>query len=199
MVVAVPDDPGRPMRDAWIYRTSAGAATLGLLAAAAIEGGRHGSPPALPVLLLVTGPPALSHSCSSSALRPQPCFRSSYFRNRAYARPTPAGLIMGFVMFSLLFIFALYFQQLLGDSPLAGRPELHPAVRRIRDHRSTDRASISPYGPSRSDGRRPCPDRPRPLFAATTVSPQRIRRGVAGVPDIGIGYGITSTRWPPRC
>jgi hypothetical protein len=97
-----------------------GAASLALLAAAAIQGGRHGFSTSLPILLLVSGLVALVAFLLVERSRPEPMLPLSYFRNGAYAAANVAGLIMGFVMFSILFIFALYFQQVAGDSPLQG-------------------------------------------------------------------------------
>jgi hypothetical protein len=95
-----------------------GAASLALLAAAAIQGGRHGFSSSLPVALLVSGMLALVAFLLVERLRPEPMLPLGYFRNHAYATANVAGLIMGFVMFSILFIFALYFQQVAGDTPL---------------------------------------------------------------------------------
>jgi DHA2 family methylenomycin A resistance protein-like MFS transporter len=96
------------------------AASLGLLAAAAIQGGRHGFSETLPILLLVSGVLALVAFLLVERSRSEPMLPLGYFRNGAYAAANVAGLIMGFVMFSILFIFALYFQQVAGYSPLEG-------------------------------------------------------------------------------
>jgi DHA2 family methylenomycin A resistance protein-like MFS transporter len=97
-----------------------GAASLGLLAAAAIQGGQSGFLTSVPVLLLVSGLLAAGAFLLAGRSRPEPMLPLSYFRDGAYATANVAGLIMGFVMFSILFIFALYFQQVSGDSPLDG-------------------------------------------------------------------------------
>jgi len=97
-----------------------GAASLGLLAAAAIQGGQNGFFTSMPVLLLVSGLLAVVAFLLVERSRPEPMLPLSYFRDGAYAAANVAGLIMGFVMFSILFIFALYFQQVSGDSPLQG-------------------------------------------------------------------------------
>jgi DHA2 family methylenomycin A resistance protein-like MFS transporter len=97
-----------------------GAASLALLAAAAIQGGRHGISTLLPVVLLVSGVLALAAFVLVERSRAEPMLPLSYFRDSAYATANVAGLIMGFVMFSVLFIFALYFQQVTGYSPLKG-------------------------------------------------------------------------------
>jgi MFS transporter, DHA2 family, methylenomycin A resistance protein len=96
------------------------ATSLGLLAAAAIQGGRHGFSETLPILLLLSGLLALVTFLLVERSRSEPMLPLSYFRNGAYAAANVAGLIMGFVMFSILFIFALYFQQVAGYSPLQG-------------------------------------------------------------------------------
>jgi EmrB/QacA subfamily drug resistance transporter len=94
------------------------AAGLALLAAAAIQGGRHGFSSSQPVALLLGGVVAVAAFVFVERLRPEPMLPLGYFRDRAYAVANVAGLIMGFVMFSILFVFALYFQQVVGDSPL---------------------------------------------------------------------------------
>jgi MFS transporter, DHA2 family, methylenomycin A resistance protein len=96
------------------------AASLSLLAAAAIEGGRQGFSAWLPVVLLATGATALIAFLLVEHLRPEPMLPLGYFRNRGYAAANADGLVMGFVMFSILFVFALYFQQVMGDSALQG-------------------------------------------------------------------------------
>jgi DHA2 family methylenomycin A resistance protein-like MFS transporter len=96
------------------------AASLGLLAAAAIQGGRHGFSETGPILFLLSGLLALVAFLLVERSRGEPMLPLSYFRNGAYATANAAGLIMGFVMFSILFIFALYFQQVAGYSPLQG-------------------------------------------------------------------------------
>jgi DHA2 family methylenomycin A resistance protein-like MFS transporter len=91
-----------------------------LLAAAAIEGGRHGFFTWLPAGLLVGGIATLVTFVLVERSLPEPMLPLGYFGNQAYATATVAGLIMGFVVFSILFIFALYFQQVAHDSPLQG-------------------------------------------------------------------------------
>jgi DHA2 family methylenomycin A resistance protein-like MFS transporter len=103
-----------------------GAASLALLAAAAIQGGRHGFSTSLPLALLVSGMAALVAFLLVERLRPEPMLPLGYFRDAAYATANLAGLVMGFAMFSILFIFALYFQQVAGDSPLQGGLDFIP-------------------------------------------------------------------------
>jgi len=119
VVVAVPDtrEPHAGRMD--LPGQAFGAASLALLAAAAIQAGRHGLSPAVP-LLLVGGLLALAAFLRVERSSAEPMLPLGYFRNGAYTTANLAGLIMGFVMFSILFIFALYFQQVSGDSPLAG-------------------------------------------------------------------------------
>jgi len=97
-----------------------GACTLGLLASSAIEGGRHGFSAALPIGLLAAGGASLIAFVLVEHRRAEPMLPLGYFRNRAYAAANVDGLVMGFVMFSILFVFALYFQQVARDSALQG-------------------------------------------------------------------------------
>jgi MFS transporter, DHA2 family, methylenomycin A resistance protein len=103
-----------------------GAVSLALLAAAAIQGGHHGFSSALPVVLLAGGLAALVAFLLAEHLGTEPMLPLGYFRDPAYAAANTAGLIMGFAMFSILFIFALYFQQVAGDSPLHGGLDFIP-------------------------------------------------------------------------
>lgn len=96
------------------------AASLGMLAAAAIQGGRQGFSEAVPILLLLGGLLVLVAFLAVEHRRNEPMLPLGYFRSGTYAVANVAGLIMGFVMFSILFIFALYFQQVAGYSPLQG-------------------------------------------------------------------------------
>jgi DHA2 family methylenomycin A resistance protein-like MFS transporter len=118
VVAAVPETQERSAGRMDLRGQALGAGSLALLAAAAIQGGRHGFSTSLPLALLVSGMLALVAFLLVERLRPEPMLPLGYFRNRAYATANVAGLIMGFVMFSILFIFALYFQQVAGDSPL---------------------------------------------------------------------------------
>ena len=96
------------------------AASLSLLAAAAIQGGRHGFSETVPILLLASGLMALAAFVLVERSGSEPMLPLGYFCNSAYAAANVAGLIMGFVMFSILFIFALYFQEVARYSPLEG-------------------------------------------------------------------------------
>jgi DHA2 family methylenomycin A resistance protein-like MFS transporter len=120
VIAAVPETHERSAGRLDLQGQVLGAGSLALLAAAAIQGGRHGFSTSLPVTLLASGMLALVGFLFVERLRPEPMLPLGYFRSSAYAAANVAGLIMGFVMFSLLFIFALYFQQVAGDSPLQG-------------------------------------------------------------------------------
>jgi DHA2 family methylenomycin A resistance protein-like MFS transporter len=95
-------------------------AALSLLAGAAIEGGRQGFSARIPVVLLIAGAGSLLAFLLVEHRRPEPMLPLGYFRDRAYAAANADGLVMGFIMFSILFVFALYFQQIAGDSALQG-------------------------------------------------------------------------------
>jgi MFS transporter, DHA2 family, methylenomycin A resistance protein len=120
VVAAVPDthEPRAGRLD--LPGQALGAAGLALLAAAAIQAGRHGIFTSLPALLLVSGVLALAAFVLVERSSAAPMLPLGYFRDSTYAAANAAGLIMGFVMFSVLFIFALYFQQVAGYSPLEG-------------------------------------------------------------------------------
>jgi DHA2 family methylenomycin A resistance protein-like MFS transporter len=94
------------------------AASLALLAGGAIEGGQEGFAVVLPLALLAGGAVALFAFVVLERRRSDPMLPLGYFRNRVYAAANAAGLVMGFVMFSLLFVFALYFQEVAHDSPV---------------------------------------------------------------------------------
>ena len=96
------------------------AAALGCLAGAAIEGSRLGFAAGLPLVLLAAGTAALVAFLCVEHRHPEPMLPLGYFRDWAYATANADGLLMGFVMFSILFVFALYFQQIAGDSALSG-------------------------------------------------------------------------------
>jgi DHA2 family methylenomycin A resistance protein-like MFS transporter len=95
-------------------------AALALLAGGAIEGGREGFTATLPLALLAAGALGLIAFLTVEHRRTDPMLPLGYFRSAAYAAANADGLVMGFVMFSILFVFALYFQQVAGDSALQG-------------------------------------------------------------------------------
>jgi len=169
------------------------AATLGLLAAAAIEGGREGFSAWLLIVLLAAGAAALIAFLLTEHLRPEPMLPLGYFRNRAYAAANADGLVMGFVVFSILFVFALYFQQIAGDSTLGGGLSFiplggafaitGPLIGRLV-HRSGHRAPM---------GGRVSPDRRRRPFATQLGVHSGYGQVWPAFLIIGVGYGMTST------
>jgi MFS transporter, DHA2 family, methylenomycin A resistance protein len=120
VLAAVPNTHERQVGRMDLPGQALAAASLSLLAAAAIQGGRHGFSETLPILLLASGLLTLAAFLFVERSRSEPMLPLGYFRNGAYATANVAALIMGFVMFSILFIFALYFQEVAGDSPLEG-------------------------------------------------------------------------------
>jgi EmrB/QacA subfamily drug resistance transporter len=94
------------------------AAALGLLAGGAIEGGRHGFAAALPLGLFAGGAASLTAFILAEHRRPHPVLPLRFFRSAAYCAANAAGLVMGFVTIGLLFLFALFFQQVQGDSAI---------------------------------------------------------------------------------
>jgi DHA2 family methylenomycin A resistance protein-like MFS transporter len=96
-----------------------GAAALGLLAAGAIEGGKHGFAGALPLALFAGGAASLAAFIRVERRRAHPMLPLGFFRGAAYSAANAAGLVMGFVVIGLLFLFALFFQQVQGDSAIA--------------------------------------------------------------------------------
>jgi len=97
-----------------------GAAALSLLAAGAIEGGHQGFTSAVALGLLIGGGSVWPPSSPSSACASTRCCRWGSFARLANQPPTPTdGLVMGFVTFGVLFLFALFFQQVQGDTAIA--------------------------------------------------------------------------------
>ncbi|MDQ2761423.1 MAG: MFS transporter [Actinomycetota bacterium] len=96
-----------------------GAAALVLLAAGAIEGGLHGYGRPLPLCLLVGGALSLVAFVAVERISAHPMLPLGFFRRPAYAAANADGLVMGFVTFGVLFLFALFFQQVQGHSAIA--------------------------------------------------------------------------------
>jgi DHA2 family methylenomycin A resistance protein-like MFS transporter len=96
-----------------------GSAALGLLAAGAIEGGKHGFTAALPLALFAGGAASLAAFIRVERRRADPVLPLGFFRSAAYSAANAAGLVMGFVVIGVLFLFALFFQQVQGDSAIA--------------------------------------------------------------------------------
>lgn len=105
---------------------SLGTVALGLVAYVAIDGHRQGwtSPPiigALLVALVALAGFAVVESRARDALLPP-----RFFRIPSFATGNAAGLLMGFVLFGLLFVFSLYFQQVGGDSAVVAGARFLP-------------------------------------------------------------------------
>ena len=96
-----------------------GSGALALLAGGAIEGGRHGFATPLPLGLFVGGAASLAAFIQVERRRAHPMLPLDFFRSAAYSAANAAGLVMGFVVIGLLFLFALFFQQVQGDSAIA--------------------------------------------------------------------------------
>ncbi len=96
-----------------------GSAALALLAAGAIEGGRHGFTDPLALGVLASGLASLAAFLAVEHRQASPMLPLSYFRRPACFAANAAGLVMGFVTIGLLFVFALFFQQVQGDSAIA--------------------------------------------------------------------------------
>ncbi len=96
-----------------------GAATLALLAAGAIEGGQHGFGSGLALGLFAGGAASLAVFVTVEWAGSDPVLPLGFFRNAAYCAANGDGLVMGFVTFGILFLYALFFQQVQGDTPVA--------------------------------------------------------------------------------
>ncbi len=96
-----------------------GSTALALLAAGAIEGGHLGFTAALPVGLLAAGLASLVAFLAIEYRQPDPVLALGLFRRPGYAAANANGLVMGFVTIGLLFLFALFFQQVQGQSAIA--------------------------------------------------------------------------------
>jgi DHA2 family methylenomycin A resistance protein-like MFS transporter len=96
-----------------------GSAALALLAGGAIEGGRLGLSAPLPIGLFLGGIACGAVFVSVEHRRPDPVLPLTFFRRAAYSAANASGLVMGFVTIGLLFLFALFFQQVQGMSAVA--------------------------------------------------------------------------------
>jgi EmrB/QacA subfamily drug resistance transporter len=96
-----------------------GPAALGLLAAGAIEGGNQGFAAAPPLGLFAGGAASLAAFLCVEHRQAHPMLPLHFFRRAAYSAANAGGLVMGFVTIGLLFLFALFFQQVQGDSAIA--------------------------------------------------------------------------------
>jgi DHA2 family methylenomycin A resistance protein-like MFS transporter len=91
-----------------------GATTLALLAAGVIEGGQYGFGSGLSLGLLAGGAGSLAAFLAVEHGQAAPMLPLGYFRRAAYSAANGAGLVMGFVTIGLLFLYALFFQQVQG-------------------------------------------------------------------------------------
>jgi MFS transporter, DHA2 family, methylenomycin A resistance protein len=95
-----------------------GSAALALLAGFAIEGGKQGFAAALPLALFASGGACLAAFLGAEHGQEHPVLPLQFFRSPAYCAANAAGLVMGFVVIGMLFLFALYFQQVQGASAI---------------------------------------------------------------------------------
>jgi len=112
---------GRPARcwRAGPARPGAGHRGAELLAAGAIEGGHLGFTSALALGLLIGGVLSLAAFIAVERVRELPMLPLGFFRRPAYSAANADGLVMGFVTFGVLFLFALFFEQVQGDTAIA--------------------------------------------------------------------------------
>lgn len=96
-----------------------GSATLALLAGGAIEGGHLGFTAAAPLGLFGAGLAGLVGFVLIERRQPHPVLALELFRRAGYAAANAGGLVMGFVTIGLLFLYALFFQQVQGDTAIA--------------------------------------------------------------------------------
>jgi EmrB/QacA subfamily drug resistance transporter len=96
-----------------------GTLALAALAGGVIEGGREGFGSPLALALLAGGAGALIAFVALERTRRDPVLDLRFFRRAAYSAANGDGLVMGFVMFGVLFLFALFFQQVQGASAIA--------------------------------------------------------------------------------
>ena len=96
-----------------------GSAALALLAGGAIEGGHLGFTAALPLGLLAAGVAGLLAFLAVEHRQPDPVLPLGLFGRGGYSAANANGLVMGFVTVGLLFVFALFFQQVQGQSAIA--------------------------------------------------------------------------------
>lgn len=93
-----------------------GTGALGLLAYAAIEGGARGFGSSLIIALLAVGLLALAAFVAVERRGSSPVLPPTLFADRSFTAVNVAGLVMGFVLFGLLFVFAIFFQRAEGAS-----------------------------------------------------------------------------------
>lgn len=170
-----------------------GTATLALLAGGVIEGGRQGFASPFTLFLLPAGLVSLAAFVTVERVRQHPMLPLAVFRSLAYSAANADGLVMGFVTVGVLFLFALFFQQVQGDSAIAAGlrfvpltiafvivgPLLGRVINRI-GHRVPMAAGCTLMG-----------------LGALALLPIEASSGYGGVAwpfvIIGVGYGLTST------
>ncbi len=95
---------------------AAGTVALVLLAGGAIEAGHRGFTAVIPLSLLMIGACGVIGFVLIERRQPDPVLPMGLFRNRRFTGANVGGLVMGFVTIGLLFVYALLFQQVHGDS-----------------------------------------------------------------------------------
>ncbi|MFF8596715.1 MFS transporter [Streptomyces sp. NPDC015220] len=93
-----------------------GTVALGLVAYVAIDGRRQGWTSAPIVAALLVAVVALAGFAVVESRARDALLPPRFFRLPAFTTGNVAGLLMGFALFGLLFVFSLYFQQVGGDS-----------------------------------------------------------------------------------
>lgn len=96
-----------------------GSAGLALLAGGAIEGGRLGFTEPLPLGLFAAGAATVVVFLTVEHRQPDPVLPLGFFRSTGYSAANANGLVMGFVTIGLLFLYALFFQQVQDQSAIA--------------------------------------------------------------------------------
>jgi MFS transporter, DHA2 family, methylenomycin A resistance protein len=96
-----------------------GSAALALLAGGAIEGGHLGFTGTVPLALLAAGLAATLAFVLLERRRTHAVLPLEMFRRAGYSAANANGLVMGFVTIGMLFVYALFFQQVQGDSAIA--------------------------------------------------------------------------------
>ncbi len=93
-----------------------GTATLAIVAYVAIDGYRSGWSSPLTLALLALAVVTLAVFLAVERRTPEAILPLEFFRSPTFTAGNIAGLLMGFVLFGLLFMFSLFFQQARGDS-----------------------------------------------------------------------------------
>ncbi len=93
-----------------------GTGALGVVAFAAIEGRDRGFGSGLIIGLFIVGLLALASFVAVERRGSSPVLPPALFADRSFSAVNVAGLVMGFVLFGLLFVFAIFFQRAEGAS-----------------------------------------------------------------------------------